>query len=91
MATDLTPFVLDAFKTHLNPPDLHARAVALPCGELFITLFTSQPTPAMHQLARDLQNEFDEMELTVHIDVRRTSSGIGGWLARWGRRLLGFR
>jgi hypothetical protein len=43
MATDLTPFILEVVKTHLNPPDLHARTAALPGGELFITLFTSHP------------------------------------------------
>jgi hypothetical protein len=31
MATDLTPFVLEVVKTHLNPPDLHARVVSLNC------------------------------------------------------------
>jgi hypothetical protein len=84
MATDLTPFVLEVVKTHLNPPDLHARTAALPGGELFITLFTSHPTEALRELARALESEFNELELTVSIAVRCPPRGLWGGLKARG-------
>lgn len=60
-------------------------------GEAFITLYTPQPTPALHELVRAMESEFDELGRTVHIQVRRPAWSLRGWLARWGRHLLGFR
>ena len=90
MTRDLTHYVLDAFKTQCNAPDLSAQSFVLP-GELYITLRAAQPTAAMHQLARDLESEFDELDQRVWIEVRQPPRGLWGRLARWSRRMLGIR
>lgn len=90
MTHDLLNYVLDAFKTHGHAPDLHGAITGLPC-EAFITLYVSQPTTALHQLARTMESEFDELGQSVHIQVRRPASGIGGWLTGLGHRMLGMR
>ena len=90
MTRDLTHYVLDAFRTQCNAPDLSAQSFVLP-GELYITLRAAQPTAAMYQLASDLESEFDELGQRVSIGVQRPASGLWGWLARSGRRLLGIR
>ena len=90
MTDDLLNYVLDAFKTHCNAPDLRAEAMVF-LGELWINVLAPQPTEAMHQLARDLESEFDELGRCVVIQVRRPTSGIGGWLTGLGHRMLGMR
>ena len=90
MTRDLTNYVLDAFKTQCNAPDLSAERSVLP-GELYITLRAAQPTAAMHKLARALESEFDELDQRVWIEVRQPPQGPWGRLVRWGRHLLGFR
>ena len=90
MTRDLTPYVLDAFKTHCNAPDLRAERFVLP-GELYITLRAAQPTAAMHPLASALESEFDELDQRVWIEVRQPLRGPWGRLARSGRRLLSIR
>ena len=84
MATDLTSFVLAAVRSEFDLPDLHARTTALPGGELFITLFTVHPTETLRELAGALESEFDELELTVRIAVRRPPRGLWGWLTARG-------
>ena len=90
MTRDLTHYVLDAFKTHCNAPDLRAESSVLP-GELYIIIRAAQPTAAMHQLARALESEFDELDQRVSISVQRPASGLWGRLAHWSRHRLGFR
>ena len=90
MTRDLTHYVLDAFKTHCNAPDLRAERFVLP-GEFYITLRAAQPTAAMHQLARALESEFDELDQRVWIEVRPPPRGPWGRLAHWSRHRLGFR
>jgi len=90
MADDLLNYVLDAFKTYGQATDLRGAITGLP-GEAFITLYVPQPTTALHQLARDMESEFDELGQSVHIQVRRPASGIGGWLTGLGHRMLGMR
>jgi methionine synthase II (cobalamin-independent) len=90
MTDALLNYILDAFKTHSHAPDLRGAITGLP-GESFITLYTPHPTEALHQLARALESEFDELGRTVHIQVRRPAWSLRGWLACWGRHLLGFR
>ena len=77
MTHDLLDYVLDAFKTHGHAPDLRGAITGLP-GEAFITLTVSEPTPALHELARAMESEFDELGQSGHIQVRRPASGIGG-------------
>ena len=60
MTHDLLDYVLDAFKTHGHAPDLRGAITGLP-GEAFITLTVSEPTPALHELARAMESEFDEL------------------------------
>lgn len=92
MTTNLLTGVLNTFKTHCNAPDLRAEAEAMVfLGELWINVLAPQPTEAMHQLARDLESEFDELGRCVVIQVRRSTSGIGGWLTGLGHRILGMR
>ena len=64
--------------------------MALP-GEVWINILAPQPTEAMHELARLMESEFDELGQRVSIGVRRPASGLWGWLARSGRRMLGIR
>ena len=90
MTHDLLDYVLDAFKTHGHAPDLRGAITGLP-GEAFITLTVSEPTPALHELARAMESEFDELGQSVHIQVRRPASGIGCWLTGLGHRMLGMR
>ena len=90
MTRDLTNYVLDAFKTQCNAPDLSAESFVLP-GELYITIRAAQPTATMHQLARDLESEFDELDQRVCIELRQPPQGPWGRLARAGRRTLGIR
>lgn len=70
MTTDLIEYVLDVFKTHGNATDLHGEITWLP-GEAFITLHVLQPTAALHELARALEIEFDELGRSIHIDLQR--------------------
>lgn len=90
MTRDLLDYVLDAFKTHGPVHDLRGAITGLP-GEAFITLYTPQPTAALHQLARAMESEFDELGRTVHIQVRRPAWSLWGWLARGGCDLPGCR
>ncbi|MDG4554078.1 MAG: hypothetical protein P9E24_07505 [Candidatus Competibacter sp.] len=90
MTADLLDYVLDAFKTHGHAPDLRGAITGLP-GEAFITLTVPEPTPALHELARAMESEFDELGRTMHIQVRRPAGSLRGWLARWGRGLPGYR
>ena len=90
MTRDLTHYVLDAFKTQCNASDLSAERFVLP-GELYITIRAAQPTAAMHQLARALESEFDELDQRVWIEVRQPPQGLWGRLMRWSRRMLGIR
>ena len=90
MTYDLLSDLLNTFKTHCNAPDLHAEALVFG-GEVLIHILAPQPTEAMHQLARDLESEFDELGHRLAIQVRRPASGIGGWLTRLGHRMLGMR
>jgi len=90
MTHDLLNYVLDAFKTHGHAPDLRGAITGLP-GEAFITLTVSEPTPALHELARAMESEFDELGQSVHIQVRCPARSLWGWLARWGRHLPGCR
>ena len=82
--------LLNTFKTHGNAPDLHAEAMVFG-GEVQIVILAPQPTEAMHELARDLESEFDDLGHRVVIQVRRPASGIGGWLTGLGHRMLGIR
>ncbi len=90
MTTNLLTDILNTFKTHCNAPDLRAEAMVF-LGELWINVLAPQPTEAMHQLAHDLESEFDELGRCVVIQVRRPTSGIGGWLTGLGHRMLGMR
>ena len=82
--------ILNTFKTHGYAPDLRAEVMVLP-GEVWINILAPQPTEAMHELARLIESEFDELGQRVSIGVQRPASGLWGWLARSGRPLLGFR
>ena len=73
-----------------SSPDLRAEVMVLP-GEVWINILAPQPTEAMHELARLIESEFDELGPRVSIGVQRPASGLWGWLARSGRPLLGFR
>ena len=73
-----------------SSPDLRAEVMVLP-GEVWINILAPQPTEAMHELARLIESEFDELGQRVSIGVQRPASGLWGWLARSGRPLLGFR
>ena len=90
MTYDLLSDLLNTFKTHCNAPDLHAEALVFG-GEVLIHILAPQPTEAMHQLARDLESEFDELGRCVVIQVCRPAKGIGGWLTGLGHRMLGMR
>ncbi len=90
MTNDLLNDILNTFKTHGNAPNLHAETLVF-AGEVWINILAPQPTEAMHQLARDLESEFDELGRCVVIQVRRPASGIGGWLTGLGHRMLGMR
>ncbi|KAB2923245.1 MAG: hypothetical protein F9K25_18645 [Candidatus Contendobacter sp.] len=90
MTSDLLSEILNTFKTHGHAPDLRAEVMALP-GEVWINILAPQPTEAMHELARLIESEFDELGQRVSIGVQRPASGLWGWLARSGRPLLGFR
>lgn len=86
MTRDLLDYVLDAFKTCGHAPDLRGAITRLP-GEAFITLTVPEPTPALRELARAMESEFDELGRTVHIEVRRPASNSWAGLARFlGRR-----
>ena len=73
-----------------SSPDLRAEVMVLP-GEVWINILAPQPTEAMHELARLIESEFDELGQRVSIGVQRPASGLWGRLARSGRPLLGFR
>ena len=90
MTRDLLNEILNTFKTHGHAPDLRAEVMVLP-GEVWINILAPQPTEAMHELARLMESEFDELGQRVSIGVQRPASGLWGWLARSGRRLLGIR
>jgi hypothetical protein len=90
MTHDLLNDILNTFKTHCNAPELRAKTLVFG-GEVLITILAPQPTEAMHELARDLESEFDELGHRVVIQVRQPASGIGGWLTSWGHRMLGMR
>jgi len=90
MTNDLPNDILNTFKTHGDAPDLHAEAMVF-LGELWIHILAPQPTEAMHQLARDLESEFDELGRSVIIRVCRPATGIGGWLTGLGHRMLGMQ
>lgn len=90
MTSDLLSEIFNTFKTHGHAPDLRAEVMALP-GEVWINILAPQPTEAMHELARLIESEFDELGQRVSIGVQRPASGLWGWLARSGRPLLGFR
>ncbi len=86
MTRDLLNYVLDAFKTYGHAPDLHGTITGLP-GEAFITLTVSAPTPALCELARAMESEFDELGQSVHIQVQRPARSPRAWLARFlGKR-----
>ena len=90
MTSDLLSEILNTFKTHGHAPDLRAEVMVLP-GEVWINILAPQPTAAMHELARLIESEFDELGQRVSIGVQRPASGLWGWLARSGRRMLGIR
>ena len=90
MTTHLLNDILNTFKTHCHAPDLRAEAMVF-LGELWINILAPQPTEAMHELARDLESEFDELGRCVVIRVQRPASGIRGWLTGIGHRMLGMR
>ncbi len=69
------PFAgLDAYKTRFEQSELRAESAALPNGEAFVTILATLPTPAMQELARALEGEFDELGRSVHIDIRRADN-----------------
>ncbi len=70
MITELENYVLDAYRTRFEQSELRVESVALPNGEAFVTLLATQPTPAMQELARVLESEFDELGRSVHIAIR---------------------
>ena len=88
MTHDLLDYILDAFKTYGHAPDLRGAITGLP-GEAFITLTVPEPTPALHELARAMESEFDELGQSVHIQVQRPARSLRGWLSHWGRRIGG--
>lgn len=88
MTTSLLSDILDTFKTHCNAPELIAEVMMWP-GEVWIMILALQPTAAMHELACTLENEFDELGLSVPIEVRRPDRGLWGWLAGSVRRMFG--
>ena len=90
MTSDPLNEILNTFKTHGHAPDLRAEVMVLP-GEVWINILAPQPTEAMHELARLIESEFDELGQRVSIGVQRPASGLWGRLARSGRRLLGIR
>ncbi len=73
MITELENYVLDAYKTRFEQSELRVESAALPNGEAFVTILATLPTPAMQELARALESEFDELGRSVHIEVR----GVG--------------
>ena len=90
MTSDLLNEILNTFKTHCHAPDLRAEVMVLP-GEVWINILAPQPTEAMHELARLIESDFDDLGQRVSIGVQRPASGLWGRLARSGRRLLGIR
>lgn len=90
MADHVLNYVLGAFESQGYGPGLRGEIAWLP-GEAFITLTVSEPTPTLHELARAMESEFDELGQSVHIQVRRPAGSLRGWLARWGRHLPGCR
>lgn len=89
MAVKFLDFVLDAFKTHCNVPDLRIKATTVLFGEIYITILAPQPTSTMYEFARILESDFEELGYRIHIDVRRSTPGLWGWLACLPRRMLG--
>ncbi len=75
MADDLLNYVLDAFKTYGQATDLRGAITGLP-GEAFITLTVIEPTPALYELARAMESEFDELGRCVHITVQPPVRGL---------------
>jgi hypothetical protein len=90
MTSDLLNEILTKRNTFCHAPDLRAEVMALP-GEVWINILAPQLTEAMHQLARLIESEFDELGQRVSIGVRRPASGLWGWPARAGRWMLGIR
>lgn len=88
MVDNVLNYVLDAFESQGCEPGLRGAITGLP-GEAFITLTVPEPTPALRELARAMESEFDELGRTVHIEVQRPTRSLRGWLARWGRRVVG--
>ena len=82
MADNVLDYVLDAFESQGYGPGLRGEIAWLP-GEAFITLIVSQPTEALHQFARDIESEFDELGRSVHIRVRRPVQGLPSRLTHW--------
>lgn len=62
---------------------LTGQVVALPNGEVWVTIHAADPTTAMDELARILEAEFEEREKAVTIFVQKAG---GGWLSRFTAR-----
>jgi len=84
MPNQILNYVMDYFESSLGVEGLTGRVAALPNGEALVTIYAAHPTPAMHDLARTIEAEFDELEKSVAVCVQPS----GGWLGRFKRRLI---
>ncbi|WP_295433692.1 hypothetical protein [uncultured Thiodictyon sp.] len=84
MPNQILDYVMGYFESNLGVEGLTGRVAALPNGEAWVTIYAANPTPAMYDLARMIEAEFDELEKPVAICVQPS----GGWLSRFKRRLI---
>ena len=83
MPNEILDYVIGYFESSLGAKGLTGRVAALPNGEAWVTLYAASPSPAMHDLARMIEAEFDELGRSVAICVQPS----GGWLSRFKGRL----
>jgi len=79
MPNEILDYVIKYFESNLGVKGLTGRVAVLPNGESWVTLYVAHPTPAMQDLARLIEAEFDELEKSVAICVKPA----GGWLSRF--------
>jgi hypothetical protein len=70
---DLLNMIIESFETQLGLSALSGDVVFLG-GEAFVTVRAPNPTPAMHTLAREIEREYDELGLNLHLSINRVPS-----------------
>ncbi|NEV63685.1 hypothetical protein [Thiorhodococcus minor] len=69
MANELLDTMLGQFQERLSLRALTAEARFLG-GEAFVTIRGVEPSSAMNELARAIEQEFDELDLSLRITLR---------------------